>query len=343
MSRFFLSLLSFPLFARVIGFLMQKYRELFDIIASYQRILIYGHALPDGDCYGCQIGLRDVLRFAFPEKEIYAIGTGIPQLANYFGEMDHIDESLIQGSLGIIVDVSCLRRVEMESVNRCAYWIKFDHHTPHENESFPFPFVLEPERVSCAEVVVDFCLDNKLYIPPSSAAAFYLGILTDSGHFAFHGTTQHTFYLASLLIRQGIDPKKIIDLAFYQPPEVKRYIGYLKKQARHEKGVTYAYMKAEDWQKFGLSFKEAGDLVNSLAGVKRCKVYLLFTEDENGAVRVELRSNSNYEVQPIAASFGGGGHRFASGIDYKSASDCPTQAIIDACSAASLYNGKPEE
>ena len=343
MSRFFLSLLSFFSVAIVIGFPMQKYKELFDIIASYPRILIYGHSLPDGDCYGCQIGLRNVLRKAFPKKEIYAIGTGIPQFAAYFGEMDVVPADKIPGSLGVLVDVSCLRRVEKESVNRCAAWIKFDHHTPHDNEPFPYPMALEPERVSCAEVVVDFCLDNKLYIPPSAAAAFYLGILTDSGHFAFHGTTHHTLYLASVLIKQGIDPKKVIEYAFYQPPEVRRYIAYLKKQAQFDNGVTYAYMKPSDWDAFGISFKQAGDLVNCLAGMNRCKVYCLFTEDKNGVVRVELRSNQNYEVQPIAASFGGGGHRFAAGIDYDKAEDCPTQAIIDACASASLYNEKTEE
>ena len=37
-------------------------------LAIYKRIqespiiTIWGHGLPDGDCYGCQIGLREILR-----------------------------------------------------------------------------------------------------------------------------------------------------------------------------------------------------------------------------------------------------------------------------------------
>ena len=168
---------------------MEGYKELFGIIRRANRIAIYGHSLPDGDCYGCQIGLRDILRLAFPEKKIYAIGSGIPQFSHYFGEMDEPDEADLRGSLAIIVDVSCLRRVERKEVYLSGEFIKFDHHTPNrEGEEFPFPCILEPERVSCAEIIADFALFNNLEIPPSAAAALYLGMVTDSGKFAFFET-----------------------------------------------------------------------------------------------------------------------------------------------------------
>ena len=42
------------------------------------------------------------------------------------------------------------------------------------------------------------------------------------------------------------------------------------------------------------------------------KVWVFFTEGQDGIVRVELRS-SGFPVQPIAVHFGGGGHLCASG------------------------------
>ena len=322
---------------------MEGYSELFGIIRRNERIAIYGHCLPDGDCYGCQIGLRDILRLAFPEKKIFAIGSGIPQFSHYFGEMDEPSEEDLRGSLAIIVDVSCLRRVERKEVYLSGEFIKFDHHTPNrEGEEFPFPCVLEPERVSCAEIIADFALFNKLEIPASAASALYLGMVTDSGKFAFFGTNRHTLELAHILINKGADPKGILDLAFFEPNEVKALKRFIKRKAKRKNGVVYCYLKPEDYEQFGVLFQKAGDLVNVLGEKGKSIAYALFTQSRTGHVRIELRSNSMHCVQPIAVSFGGGGHRFAAGIDYDDPSCCDVEAIVEALSRAELYNGKDE-
>ena len=89
-------------------------------------------------------------------------------------------------------------------------------------------------------------------------------------------------------------------------------------------------------------FQKAGDLANVLGEKGKSIAYALFTESRTGHVRIELRSNSMHCVQPIAVSFGGGGHRFAAGIDYEDPSCCDVEAIVEALSRAELYNGKDE-
>ena len=43
-------------------------------IEQYDSIVIFGHLNPDGDCYGSQIALRNILRLKYPHKKIYAVG-----------------------------------------------------------------------------------------------------------------------------------------------------------------------------------------------------------------------------------------------------------------------------
>ncbi len=102
-------------------------------IRDAKIITIWGHVMPDPDCYGCQIGLRDILRLNFPDKKVYAIGSGIPVLFDRLKGMDNdVSDEEIASSLGILVDVSCIRRVEDQRVCKVKDLLKFDNHMFNE-------------------------------------------------------------------------------------------------------------------------------------------------------------------------------------------------------------------
>lgn len=313
--------------------------EIKKLIEEAEAITIWGHGLPDGDCYGCQMGLKNLIKENFPDKRVYAIGSGLPAFFPMMGAMDDPTDEEIKASLGILVDVSCLRRVEDQRVMLCNDYCKFDHHTPNPgSEDFPFPCLVEPERVSCAEVIADYALSLGWHIGKEAAGPLYLGMATDSGKFVFPGTTKRTFELAAKLIESGADPKRILGLAFYESDEVKAYKSVMRENTKFRDGVSYCEMRPEQYEEFGLSFKDAGDLCNAISSVHKCNIYVLSTFDRNGTIRVEMRSNRGYPVVDAAKSFGGGGHRFAAGINYPPAKDYDLMAIVDACSHVKPYN-----
>ena len=134
-------------------------------IRDAKIITIWGHVMPDPDCYGCQIGLRDILRLNFPDKKVYAIGSGIPVLFDRLKGMDNdVSDEEIASSLGILVDVSCIRRVEDQRVCKVKDLLKFDHHMFNEGEEFPYPSIVDPERVSAAEIIAEWAERNSLII-----------------------------------------------------------------------------------------------------------------------------------------------------------------------------------
>ena len=49
---------------------MTPAREVLDTIKKYERIIIFRHLRPDGDCVGSTKGLQRILQLTFPEKEI---------------------------------------------------------------------------------------------------------------------------------------------------------------------------------------------------------------------------------------------------------------------------------
>lgn len=43
-------------------------------IKEYNTIIIHGHIRPDGDCYGSQYGLKNIIKESFPHKNVYVVG-----------------------------------------------------------------------------------------------------------------------------------------------------------------------------------------------------------------------------------------------------------------------------
>lgn len=299
---------------------MGNFASLLKIIAEEKTITIWGHGIPDGDCYGCQIGLREIIKENFPEKEVYAVGSGVPSLFERIAPMDAVSDEKIKESLAILVDVSCLRRVEDQRVHLAKRFIKFDHHDPNKTgESFPYPdFFVDRHKIACAEIIENFATQNRLKISKIAAEALYVGILTDSGCFRFYGTNQGTCDSVKRLVKLGVEPISIREIVYYEDERTKAFHAYLRSRVQRYKDITYVYLKPEDYSSRGMSYEEAGSMVNCIETVFNPHIYCLFTEDGKGFVRGELRSDKGYPVQPTATHFKGGGHLFAAGTETHS-------------------------
>src|SRR5574344_970490 len=79
-------------------------------IKAYDRIIIHGHQRPDGDCYGAQFGLKDIIKNSFPEKEVYVVGE-TSDFVSFVGTPDRIEDALYEGALSIVVDTATEERI----------------------------------------------------------------------------------------------------------------------------------------------------------------------------------------------------------------------------------------
>ena len=53
------------------------FEKIISKIEEHDSIVIFGHRNPDGDCYGSEIALRNILRTKYPTKSIYCVGSGL--------------------------------------------------------------------------------------------------------------------------------------------------------------------------------------------------------------------------------------------------------------------------
>ena len=294
-----------------------EFERAHQLIEAHDVITIHGHAMPDGDCYGSQIALKSMILDRFPHKKVYIIGSGLPAFFDKMGKMDQVDDETIASSLVILVDVSCLRRAEDSRCFSGQAFLKFDHHRPNElNEAFDGVAVVDYRRIAACEILYEFAETMGYPISRTAAAAIYLGIVTDSGRFAYHGTTARTMEIISTIRRRGIRTKSIEGIAFYRPPRIRSFITYIRRRSRTYRSVRYAILKKDDCLKRDVTTEEALHLVNSMkVSDEHIHTYCLIVYFEDNLIKAELRSNRGYEVHGVAVHFNGGGHRFASGCE----------------------------
>ena len=277
------------------------FQEIHEIILRNDSIVIFGHDFPDGDCYGSQIGLREILRLNYPEKKVYAVGSGLRRFANFISKMDVVEDDVIKNSLAILLDGNDLGRMEDQRVRLAKEWIKIDHHI--ENGRFTEgKFVLDTHSNSTCELIVKYAREQNLKVTPTACNALFLGMVTDSGRFQFIEDFPLAFDEAKWLCENGADPKNLDYILNTTSEEALRFKGYI-----------YAILKKETLHELHVSPSKAGAMVNLLNNVKGFPIWVYFCENDDDTCHLEFRSNGP-TVQPIAARYGGGGHLLAAGV-----------------------------
>ena len=107
---------------------MVSTNEFLNKIKEYDSIVIFGHMTCDGDCYSSEIALREIIRINFPNKKVYAVGSGLPKFFDILGRLDNPSDEVISNSLGILVDVNHQDRSEDKRIILTKEIIKIDHH-----------------------------------------------------------------------------------------------------------------------------------------------------------------------------------------------------------------------
>lgn len=283
-------------------------------IKEYNRIIICRHIRPDGDAAGSTLGLRRILRLTYPQKEIYVINDDYSRDMAFLGEEDaQREDSFYTGALIIVIDTGSEDRVSNSRLGLAKEMIVIDHHI--EREPYGAISWVEPERSSACEMVADFyaSFKDELCMDTEAATCIYAGMVTDSGRFRFESVTGETLRLAAMLLDKNINTQKLFAMLYLDTLSEHKFHAYvLNKLKLTKNGVAYIYISLDAQMRFGLTSEQASNSVAYLNSLKGSIIWIAFIENEDGSIRVRLRSRF-VTINQLAESYGGGGHAQASG------------------------------
>ena len=292
------------------------FEQILELIRTYPRIILHRHKNPDGDALGSQMGLYQMLRDTFPEKEIYTVGDLTPRYTFMLNRpMDEIDDSLYAGALAIVLDTSAKSLISDERYTLADATARIDHHI--FVEQICETEVTDTSFESCCGLVTALAMEGGFTVSPVAAKALYTGMITDSGRFRYDSTSAQTFRMASFLMERRFDTADIYrNLYADELPYIKLRAKFTLKIQTTPERVAYIYTTREEAATYNAdSFTLSRGMVNVMAEIRGIDTWVNFTEADSG-VLCEIRSN-RYNINPIAVKYGGGGHQKASGATLK--------------------------
>jgi phosphoesterase RecJ-like protein len=305
---------------------------LLEAFRANPRFILTSHARPDGDALGSVLALAEILDqlgrqtdvvFADPIPLIYRTLPNIERIHHKPSAADVVDHSIP----AILLECDGIARTGLLGLEDRVL-INIDHHASGRN----FASINWIDEQACAVGVMIYriALAAKVEITPSMATCLYTSILSDTGAFTYSCTSADTFAVVHDLALRGASPSQIArDIYFSNPASKIRLLGAALSNLQCDGKVAWAWVTSEDMERTGADAEDCEGVVNyliSIAGVESA----VFLRELPGAneFRLSIRSKGKLDVARVAESFGGGGHRSASGCTVGGPLDAATGRIL---------------
>ena len=302
-------------------------------IKENDHFLVTSHINPDGDAIGAMAAMGYILQ-SLQKDFVLFNESGLPQRLAWLKLPAPITQELPETDPQwlIVLDSGDSSRPgeKIKDLIGRVKTINIDHHLG--NPGFGLINWVEPQSSSVGEMVAR--LAQKLDIPLQGALAeaIFLSIASDTGGFSFGNTTPEVLELTAHLIRQGLDYAQINAQMQKQWSlnKVKLHGHVLKNAELHLNGqIGLITITQEILKKTETTIEDCEGLVNYIRNIKSVKVAISLREDEPDKIKFSLRSYGNVNVQQMASSLGGGGHRNASGGTLEMSLTQAKEKILD--------------
>lgn len=290
-------------------------KEIAEKIKKAKNIVIVSHIGEDADAIGSSYALSEALGSIGKHVTLYLSDT--PEDRLKFLQYDYAlysPDSLPEQDLLVALDSADIGRLgERAALLSRSESVSVDHH--YTNTRYADINYVNGNASSTGELVYLLLKELGVKITRRIAEFLYTAISGDTGSFKYSCASPKTMRIAAALMECGIDHAEIARRLYeIEKPEVLRFRGYVMTTIKSffASRLNISTLSKDIFEKFGVSEKNSGDLVNIARSVEGCEIAVSIRETDE-KIKLSFRSNGKYNVSDIAAHFGGGGHAMAAG------------------------------
>jgi phosphoesterase RecJ-like protein len=313
-----------------------------EIVRPRRRFLMTTHVRPDGDALGSMLALADVLQQQGKSSRM-VVASSIPPRYDFLdpgrrvrrfeppGDEYRDAEAVIvvdTGAWGQLGDFGTfLRSLTVPKV-------VIDHHVTQDD--LGAVRLVDTAAEATGRLVFEATSALGGPVSADAAQALFVALAMDTGWFRHSNTTPATFALAARLQEAGARPTEAYEQLFERSRLGRlklRGLVLQRVQVVHDGRTAFSEIHKGDYEATGSTPQDSEDLINDIT-LDGAEVRLLLMEQPRGGVKVSFRSRSRIDVARIAAMFGGGGHRQASGATLPDPLDDARSRVLAAVAAA---------
>ncbi|WP_028583573.1 DHH family phosphoesterase [Desulfogranum mediterraneum] len=297
-------------------------------IAQADNIVLATHINPDGDAMGSLLGLSDILEqmgkrvFAYLEQPVTPLYRFLPGCSAVRTELSDLAAFRREAGESILaISLDCGDRGRLGKnhgvLEKIRPFAVIDHH--QGNPGFGDINWVESGRSSTGEMVYDLATALGAEVSEEAAECLYVAITTDTGSFKYSSTSAHTMDVARALIQRGVQPEQVSS-SLYDNYTLGRLqlmqevLATLEMFNRDR--IAVIRVTQNMLERTYTTMEDTEHFINLPRSVRSVRVAVFLKEVNRGLISVSMRAKGKCDVAVVAAGFGGGGHRNASGFRW---------------------------
>lgn len=301
------------------------------VLSQFDKILVAAHVNPDGDAIGSMAACGFILEKLGKEFALYS-PSSVPKALEFLSLPGRIYSSLaelpFEPAAAIYVDCSEPGRLGKDLEHCWQRWpsLNIDHHLCEHGLGSEYNFIEITAGATCQLIAYVACALN-LHLTAYLAQSIGVGVITDTGNFTHGNTSADIFSLCALLERNGISLPELGEKLRSDWGIAKMHLWgdlFARVQQSDDGRIAWLYSDNSTLVEYGCTGEDLEGLIDWLKRLKGVQVALTlrelsskYHEEKNSAgemrYKFSLRSKGDINIQQVAAQFGGGGHRNASG------------------------------
>lgn len=294
-----------------------------DSLEESHSFVLTTHREPDGDGLGAEAALAEVLEQLgkvvrvvnndeVPKRYVFL------ELASSFEIYDPaIHNHLVAHSDALVVldaaHPNRTGRMEEELSSFSGTTIVIDHHPTGGWAEVDY---IDSSAAATCELVDEIVSGLNVTLTPTIAEALYTGIASDTQCFMTPNTTADTHRRASRMLDSGASLEKV-----HQALWGSWTVGRLKLQGHFLQNIefaaggrlVYGVVTQAALRRWDQTPADLEGLVNQALTIEGSQMAILVHVGDDEKVRLSFRSRNGVEVNRLAQSLGGGGHKRAAG------------------------------
>ncbi|MFH1347842.1 MAG: bifunctional oligoribonuclease/PAP phosphatase NrnA [Candidatus Margulisiibacteriota bacterium] len=300
-------------------------------LKSARTALIVSHVDPDGDSIGSMSAMGMILSRMGIAVELYS-QDGIPKIYRFLPGFESVRNRIDPNQkfdLLIAVDASDITRLGNKIAPReiAKVIINIDHHPDNTNYG---DINYAEKSSSTAELIYKLVKFLKIKIDRPMAENLYVALITDTGNYRYENTSVATFIMAEDMLKAGVDTHAITT-RIYDTKSIAsiriQALALSTLEVSPDRKAAWAVVTNEMMDKVGAKGEDLVGLVDQIRSIDGIEVAVLFREDD-GKVKVNLRSKARINVSEIARRFNGGGHFRAAGAILEEGIETAKKKVI---------------
>ncbi len=312
--------------------------KLKDFLSAYDMYLIAGHNEPDGDCIGSSLALSSYLQRTGKKTLLLSAGpfkrTETREYEKLFTSC--VPENTPEKTAVIIVDCSDIKRTGDIAGSISAFpCAVIDHHATNTgNGEADF---IDPGKPASAVLIQQIIEECSGTVTKYEAEMLLFGVCTDTGFFRhLDSNSSETFSAVSRLVLAGGNPKQTFAKIRGGKSFESRLLisSILSRMERYYDGRLIVSMQTlEETEKYGNEARDSDSLYQLIQAVEGVEAIVIVKQETETRCSVGFRSLDKIDVSLVASSFGGGGHKQASGLSIEGKAEKLIPVFVEAFKA----------